>query len=495
MSKKNFLPFIILLIILGIGAFLRLYRIGDYMTFLGDEGRDALVVKRMIVDREFTLLGPITSVGLMHLGPIYYYFMALFLLLSGLDPVGPAVMVALFSLATVILIWKLCREFFDTKAAVVASLGYALSPLVIIHSHSSWNPNILPFWALLIIYSLLKAIVKEKYKWLVVTGISLGVVLQLHYIAFVFIPIIFTALFLLRMKASIRHYLLGIVATVFTFSPFILFEIRHQFINTLTVWQFATRGGDAKTFGVATFFERFWDLAVRFFWRLVVIKNAEYSIILLLVVAAILVYLFKTLPQVDIKRKTLTVFLVWFGVGVGLLSFYTGNIYDYYLMFAFPLPFILLGVVMSVISRNLWGKIVGIFLIVALSYFQLETTPISRPPNRLAFQAKQIADFISEKAGNEKYNFALIAAGNSDHAYRYFLEIAGNSPVVIKNPDEDPTRTSVTQQLFVVCEEKICQPLGHPLWEIAGFGRAEIVGEWPVGLFKVFKLLRYTGQV
>src|SRR3989344_8231046 len=100
MFKYKYLPYIVLGIILFIGGFLRLYRIGDYMAFLGDEGRDVLVVKRIIVDHDFTLLGPITSVGLMHLGPAYYYFMVPFLALSRLDPVGPAVMAALFSLAT-----------------------------------------------------------------------------------------------------------------------------------------------------------------------------------------------------------------------------------------------------------------------------------------------------------------------------------------------------------------------------------------------------------
>lgn len=491
MKTKRYLPYIILGLILFAGAYLRLYRIGDYMVFLGDEGRDTLIVKRLIVDHELTLLGPITSVGLMHLGPIYYYFMAPFLWFSHLDPVGPAVMVALFSLATIVLIWKLGREFFDAQVAAVASLGYALSPLVIIHSHSSWNPNVLPFWALLIIYSLLKVVVTQDYKWLVVAGVSLGVVIQLHYIAFVFIPIIILTFILFRTSASVRHYAWGIFSAFVTFSPFILFEIRHGFINTLTAWQFVTRGGDAKTFGLMTFFVRFWDLTVRLFWRLVVVKNAEYATVLLLVTAAVLVYLYKVLPKQDKKKQALKVLLIWFGAGVGLLSFYTGNIYDYYLMFVFPLPFILLGVVMSVITRNLWGKIVGIILIVALSYLQLEATPISRPPNRLAYQTKQIADFILEKANGRKYNFALIAAGNSDHAYRYFLETGGNPPVLVKNPDSDPTRVSVSGQLFVVCEEKVCQPLGHPLWEIAGFGRAEITDEWQVGLFKVFKLVPY----
>ncbi|MBI1982345.1 MAG: hypothetical protein HYS68_02065, partial [Candidatus Levybacteria bacterium] len=71
--------------ILLVAAFLRLYKISDYMTFLGDEGRDALVVYG-ILHGKFTLLGPTASVGGFFLGPIYYYFMAPFLWLFNYDP-------------------------------------------------------------------------------------------------------------------------------------------------------------------------------------------------------------------------------------------------------------------------------------------------------------------------------------------------------------------------------------------------------------------------
>ena len=33
-----------------------------------------------------------------------------------------------------------------------------------------------------------------------------------------------------------------------------------------------------------------------------------------------------------------------------------------------------------------------------------------------------------------------------------------------------------------------CKPLGHPLWEIAGFGMAEIVDEGQVNFVKIMKL-------
>jgi len=35
----------------------------DYIIFLGDQGRDVLIVKNIIVDKKFTLLGPTASVG------------------------------------------------------------------------------------------------------------------------------------------------------------------------------------------------------------------------------------------------------------------------------------------------------------------------------------------------------------------------------------------------------------------------------------------------
>jgi len=100
-----------------------------------------------------------------------------------------------------------------------------------------------------------------------------------------------------------------------------------------------------------------------------------------------------------------------------------------------------------------------------------------------------------EKSEGKPFNFALITNQNSDHAYRYFLEIWGAKPVTIENPQVDPERKTVTDQLLVVCEVADCQPLGHPLWEIAGFGRAEIVDDWlaPGGI-KVVKLKHYHGN-
>src|SRR6266568_4013739 len=118
-NKSN----LIVLFILILAAFLRLYMIGYYMTFLGDEGRDVLVVYN-ILHGHLTLLGPTSSVGGFFLGPIYYYFMAPFLWAFNYNPVGPAVMIGLLGVATVWLVYKVTREFFGVTAGLVAALLY-----------------------------------------------------------------------------------------------------------------------------------------------------------------------------------------------------------------------------------------------------------------------------------------------------------------------------------------------------------------------------------
>jgi hypothetical protein len=105
-----------------------------------------------------------------------------------------------------------------------------------------------------------------------------------------------------------------------------------------------------------------------------------------------------------------------------------------------------------------------------------------------------IAQFVNEKTDNKPFNFALITGGNSDFAYRYFFTLWHNEPVSIQNTDMDPQRKTVTDQLFIVCESLPCKPLGNPLFEIAGFGRGEIVAHWPVSVVEVYKLVHYKGK-
>jgi predicted membrane-bound mannosyltransferase len=90
--------------------------------------------------------------------------MAPFLWIWRLDPTGPSVMVALFGIATIFLLYKVVKGMFGQLPAFIASSIYAISPVVISQSRSSWNPNVVPFFSLLLIYLLYHAVENRKPK-------------------------------------------------------------------------------------------------------------------------------------------------------------------------------------------------------------------------------------------------------------------------------------------------------------------------------------------
>jgi len=520
--KQLLNPKALLILILIFAAFLRLYKIADYMTFLGDEGRDVLIAYN-ILHGHLTLLGPTSSVGGFFLGPIYYYFMAPFLLLFNYNPVGPAVMVALFGIATVWLLYKFCSELFNSKIGLIAAFFYTISPLVISYSRSSWNPNPLPFFSLLTLFSLYKGVEKKSLKLIFVSGILFGVCLQLHYLAlFLGVIIFFYILFLqISLKTTkiisvilslIRQYFTFFLGFVIGWSPFLAFEVRHGFPDFRSMINFVLHSGNT---GVnSNFFAIIYDAFFRVFGRLVLnfpeadqfhwfnslIINSWTVLILVVAVFSSILLIFNLYKNYKNEnfRKYLLIFL-WGFLGIILFGFYKKSIYDYYFSFMFPMPFVLTAGLVLYIYENknfkIFGKILASFLFLLIFALNIQGIPFRYEPNRQLNQMRSIADFVMIKTNAKPFNFALISSGNSDYAYRYFFTIWNHPSVTIQYPGVDPKRQTVTDQLFVVCESPLpCSPVGNSLWEIAGFGQSDIAGHWKVSVVEVYKLIHYKGK-
>jgi len=492
MATKKKVELLILVVILVLAAFLRLYKIADYMTFLGDEGRDVLVVKRIIVDHKLTLLGPTASVGGFFLGPLYYYMILPFLWAFRLDPVGPAVMVALFGIVTVWLVYRVGKEFFNSSVGLLSAALYAISPLVIVYSRSSWNPNLMPFFSLLIIWTAWKAVAEKRSAWFFFGGFLFGLAFQIHYLAsFLLVAVGIYLLIFLSLKKNLKNYLNAFAGFLIGWSPLILFELRHNFPNFKTLYKFILFSEETG-FVANKFLPIITDVAFRLFSRL--ITNNHKLIAGFLIIFVLGNFTYSWLKEKR-KKEIYSLLGIWLVVGVFLFGFYQKGIYDYYFGFMFPLPFLLTGLTIARMIRfnKIFCYIAGL-LYCCMVFVNFQGIPLRYPPNRQLEQTKQIARLILEKSEGKPFNFALITNQNSDHAYRYFLEIWGNPPVTIQNFQNDPERKTVTDQLFVICESLPCSPLGHPLWEIAGFGRAEILGEWDVSVVKIYKLGHFENE-
>lgn len=476
--------------LLVLAAFLRLYRIDEYMTFLGDEGRDALVVKDILVNHHFPLLGPPTSVGNMYLGPLYYYMMAISMSIWWLNPVAASVMVALIGVATVGLVYYLGNKFWGFWPGVISALLYCWSPITIYYSRSSWNPNQAPFFALLSLIGFLKSKETKNFLWLVLSGVSLAFANQMHYLALLLLPTGVIVWFYLTRMNSKKNFRVGTALALLSFfllmSPVVIFDFRHNFMNYHAVKNFFFGSNSSINGNFLDIILRIWNIAsYNLVGRYLSLEN---PLLYFLLAALLLIVLGSWLVKSRVKDE-LQFFhfylTIWMIVGVTGLAILRQPVYDHYLGFLNPVPFLLVGGTFVFVKSNFakWRfsymfipAFVGLILINSMM-----KNPFRNYPNRQLQNTQEIARFIIENSQNGPFNFALIAQNNYDAAYQFYLDVYGHQPK--KLPFEK------TEQLYVVCEDAVCNPVGHPKFEIAAFGMARIEKSYQIKGVKIYRLI------
>jgi len=195
--KKN----IRIILILLLGLFIRLFRLEQTAVFVGDQGRDYLVARDILIYHRFPLLGPQTSIPWIYLGPFFYYFLAFFLWIGKFDPIWPAYGTAFFGVLAIYLIYLLGEKLFDEKAGLLSALFYAISPYAILQSRISLHPSILPVFVIFFLISLtdLSRCVKLLHSRGVAL-ISFLVAVQLHLSAILLLPISFICWEMVRFR-------------------------------------------------------------------------------------------------------------------------------------------------------------------------------------------------------------------------------------------------------------------------------------------------------
>jgi 4-amino-4-deoxy-L-arabinose transferase-like glycosyltransferase len=230
--NKKVVSLLFVLVIVG-SMFVRGYHFRDHLTFQSDQGRDAMIAKRILTEADIALIGPVTSVGNMYLGPLYYYFMVPFLAVTYPDPSGPAYAIAILSILTVAGVFWVGKRIFNPSTAIIASLFCGFMGTAITYSRFSWNPNIAPFLGLLLFFASYYAHKTRSIRWWIVVGLVFSMLLQSHYVALSLAPALVIlylhSLATTKNKRSLMYGGLGAVAViVVSLLPLAVFDIRHN---------------------------------------------------------------------------------------------------------------------------------------------------------------------------------------------------------------------------------------------------------------------------
>lgn len=429
----NKIKYLLFAIVLFASTFTHLYRINHTFTFHNDEARDVLIVKKMIDTGKPVLLGPQTSVGNMYLGPLYYYMMLPALVMSGMNPIGPAIMVAIFGVITSILLFYIGTRRYSLMAGTVAGLFYSLTPVMIHYSRSSWNPNTIPFFATLLIF----AWYEKSYLWWLMLGMVAGAIFQLHYVALVMVALV--GLSKLKERPNWKLVLLAVIGFLIISAPFWLFEIRHNFVNSLAFITFLKDGSRTSDIN-STYFSRLTSnvlLVVKG-----VIGSSSISLTpvptLFLSIAGILIFL--VLPFIASAG-----YLSYVIIGsVFLTSFLKEPMNVHYISYLFPVVALALGAISATGPRLI--RVVTLVTISLILWHGIPTLiyNLDKIDSVQVERSSTIAAYIVDEAHGRSYN-VVSTPGTYATSVEYYLALSKNPPI-----------TSLTDLIFDICENAPC---------------------------------------
>ena len=217
---------IVLLAIFVAHIFFRFYLLEERMGFNWDQVDNAWAAKDIIVDNKFPLQGMIAKLNSgFYIGPLYYYFIAVFYWIFNLNPIASAFSAGFTSIVTYFVLFYIVKKLFSYKIALIVVFIHTVSFFIISSDRAQWPVNFIVPISAIIFYSLYNVLI-GKIKYLILLGIGLGISFHLHFTSIFYLIIILLSLpFFPRKKETMKYFFLSIIIFLLFLSPIMFSEL------------------------------------------------------------------------------------------------------------------------------------------------------------------------------------------------------------------------------------------------------------------------------
>ena len=417
---------------LFISAFLRFYRLPELMQFIGDQGWFYLSARDMILTGNIPLVGITSSHTWLHQGPLWTYMLAGALLIGNFNPLSGAYITAFIGIFSVFFMYKIGTEFFSKKFGLIAALIYSTSPLVIFHDRMPYHTSLIPFFVLLLFYSLIKWSKGSAY-YLPLAVFLMSILYNLHLATIVFWPVIIFLLVLTKLRNT-KIIILSLFALIIPMLPILIYDLSHGFPQTLKygawfIYKFLQTAGFIEKSSVSGytlvdtfsfFFEKYNLLTVAFLPRYIAFVVFEAAIVFFLLEAR--------------KNKIISPFnIIFYSTIISVIAYFFSNTpSEAYLVMLFPGLIFLLSYTLNKIKP----LIISIGAVLFISLFNTYSFVASDflMENRLTLQeridaSKKIVSLVDGKEYNLIGKGSLSDFESYTMNYKYLAWFLGNGPV------------------------------------------------------------------
>lgn len=360
-----------------------------HIIFAQDQARDVYLMHLAANRGEWIIkYGPKASVGNFYLPPFYYQVDRIVTFLTSYAPLAMTWAMIIVESFTPVVIYFVLRKTLQTRAALAASLLYAMSVVVVEYSTSAWNPNTIPFFSTIALLGWY-LFAFEKKRWGIIVGVvATSIAIQLHYqcVVLLLFPVGLFLTTIRQIKVTWKHWLMGIFLALLLVSPYFYQEMRDNWQNTRSIVSYFTGEHShyydrvSKPQYVLTFLPSFVE-------RVVVGNNQR-----LIYIGRILFFVgFFVIGLESIRRPKSRFFLFYFVCIFLMLRLYKGDKIDYYMSTLYILPAILAGFIV----KRIPVAVIGIAGLVFLSAIALSVNPQNNDLKRLQEVMTVTAPYLS----------------------------------------------------------------------------------------------------
>lgn len=414
MVKKNNL-FIFVFVFISF-LFLRTWLLSKTIPFAWDQERDANVISKIIHGQSLPLIGPrVVGDNGFYLGPYFFYLLLPFYALASLNPIAITYFVVFVSIVFFVITYLSFKEIFNQKIALTFLLIWGVLPLTVNIDRIAWNPLLIPLCFSVII--LLLKNIKNVYSYYLLLGFILGITFHLHFQGIFYL--IFTLAYLYKDNLkNIKKFPLVLLGFLLSFAPLLIFDLRHNFINSHLFVDFFF-----SPYSAPHSLLNFLPVWANFIGKFTGINNLIFAILIWL-----LLLIFSTL-----KRKSTFFFASAVIILITPIAFalYGQRPSEYYFSYLLPIIVLFISFAFSKINLSSFVYMVIIFFACYISFNQIKEDSLSLfYKNQIVKEAKTI---LKDQSVYISYDTPLGQNNGFDYLVSYYKI----------NRSEDPTHPGV----------------------------------------------------